>query len=75
VPFGVVGKILVSRILILFGKIWIQNVRDFDFLSDFYGAATPANSRIGLVFGLWIHSVGGLGSSFALNVISTLLMH
>jgi hypothetical protein len=34
--FGVVGKILMSRILWnLFGKIWIQNVGDIDFLSDF----------------------------------------
>jgi hypothetical protein len=29
--FGVVGKILMSRIYWnLFGKIWIQNVRDID---------------------------------------------
>jgi len=34
--FGVVGKILTSRINgIYFGKIWIQNVGDIDFLSDF----------------------------------------
>jgi hypothetical protein len=32
VPFGVVGKILTSRIYWkLFGKIWIQNVGDTDF--------------------------------------------
>ncbi len=31
-PFGVVGKILMSRIeWNLFGKIWIQNVGDIDF--------------------------------------------
>jgi hypothetical protein len=30
--FGVVGRILVSGILLnLFGKIWIQNVGDIDF--------------------------------------------
>jgi hypothetical protein len=30
--FGVVGKILMSRIeWNLFGKIWIQNVRDIEF--------------------------------------------
>jgi hypothetical protein len=34
--FGVVGKILMSRIYwSLFGKIWIQNVGDIDFSSDF----------------------------------------
>jgi hypothetical protein len=34
--FGVVAKILMSRIQRnLFGKIWIQNVGDIDFLSDF----------------------------------------
>jgi hypothetical protein len=35
--FGVVGKILMmSRIeWNLFGKIWIQNVGDIDFCSDF----------------------------------------
>jgi len=32
VPFGVVGKILTSRIYWkLFGKIWIQNVGGTDF--------------------------------------------
>ncbi len=31
-PFGVVGKILTSRIYLkLFGKIWIQNVGGTDF--------------------------------------------
>ncbi len=34
--FGVVGNILMSRIQWnLFSKIWIQNVGDFDFKSDF----------------------------------------
>jgi hypothetical protein len=37
VPFGVVGKLLMSKISWnLFGKIWIQNVADLDFFkSDF----------------------------------------
>jgi hypothetical protein len=34
--FDVLGKILMSTIQWnLFGKIWIQNVGDIDFLSDF----------------------------------------
>ncbi len=32
-PFGVLGKLVMSRISWnLFGKIWIQNVADIDFL-------------------------------------------
>jgi hypothetical protein len=35
--FGVVGKILMSRISWnLFGKVWIHNVGDIEFLSDFF---------------------------------------